>query len=61
MGVTPEFIRGAITDGVTNDKGARVLLAADSARINGRRMTRIGCREFVTFLTALGWPRIPTC
>jgi len=60
MGVTPAWVRGAITTGVTIANGKIVKLEAETPVINGRRMHRIHLDSFVTFLTAIGWKHLPS-
>ena len=50
MGVTTEFIRGAIDDGE---------LVAEDAMVNGRRMIRVYLDDFRAYLQKIGWKRIP--
>jgi hypothetical protein len=58
MGLTPEWVRGAIDEGVTV-AGATVKLKAESLHVNGRRIHRIHLDAFRAFLTAIGWQRLP--
>jgi hypothetical protein len=58
MGFTPEWIRCAIDAGVTVD-GRRVQLAAETLTIGSRRTHRIHVDQFVRFLDAIGWKRMP--
>lgn len=51
MGVTPEYIRGAIDEGQ---------LAAEAVTVNGRRLIRIHVDDFREYLQRIGWKRIPT-
>jgi hypothetical protein len=58
VGFTSEWIRKAIVDGV--DIGdRRVRLEAETVTVNGRRRHRIYRDRFRTFLTAIGWKRLP--
>lgn len=50
MGVGTDFIRGAIEDGQ---------LQAEDVRVNGKRLIRIHLVDFVTYLRAIGWKRLP--
>ena len=58
MGLTTEFIRGAIDEGVSVH-GHQVHLGAETVTLNRRRIHRIHLDDFVTFLQAIGWKRIP--
>jgi hypothetical protein len=58
LGVSPEWIRQAIDAGVEVARGRRVRLPAEA--IGGERRTlRIHYAQFVTFLHAIGWRRLP--
>lgn len=59
MGVTPAFIRKAITKGVLIDGGLTVKLEAESPLINGRHLHRIPEPKFAAFLEAIGWTHLP--
>lgn len=50
MGLSTEFIRGAIDDGA---------LEAEDVTINGKRVLRIHLDRFVAYLRAIGWKRLP--
>jgi excisionase family DNA binding protein len=50
MGLTTEFIRGAIEDGQ---------LEAEDVIINGRRVIRIHLDQFVAYLKSIKWKRLP--
>lgn len=50
MGLTTEFIRGAIDD---------QQLKAEDVTINGRRVLRVHLDDFVDYLLRLGWKRLP--
>jgi hypothetical protein len=50
MGVTTEYIRGAIVDGQ---------LEAEIVTVNGRRMIRVHVDQFREYLQRIGWKRIP--
>jgi hypothetical protein len=58
MGFCPEWIRAAITEGVTH-RGELVKLEAEALHLNGRTVYRIQLDGFVTFLRAIGWKRLP--
>lgn len=60
MGVTPSWIRSAITEGVPVG-GRLVKLEAEILAVSRRRrMIRIHLDRFVVFLIAIGWRRLPT-
>jgi hypothetical protein len=50
MGMTTEFIRGAVDDGQ---------LQAEDVTINGRRVIRIHLDDFIAYLKKIGWRRLP--
>lgn len=58
MGFTPEWIRGAIDEGV-HVGGRPVKLEAETLTLKGRRIHRIHLDAFVSFLRAIGWQRLP--
>lgn len=59
MGMTPEWIRQAILEGVPFH-GAVVKLQAERLPSSGRRhLYRIHVDAFRTFLTAIGWTHLP--
>lgn len=57
-GLTTEWVRAAITEGVVV-RGRLVKLEAETLTINGRRIHRIHGDRWVEFLIAIGWKRIP--
>lgn len=58
MGLSSEFIRQAIDDGVAV-QDTRVRLEAESLDLGSRRVHRIHLDAFITFLKAIGWKRLP--
>jgi hypothetical protein len=58
MGFTPAWIRAAIDEGVLVHRRL-VKLQAETLTLNGRRVHRIHLDDFITFLGAIGWKRIP--
>src|ERR1700738_4804365 len=58
MRFTTEWIRRAITEGVTV-RGVPILLDAETLSLNGRRTYRIHLDKFSEFLQALGWKHLP--
>ena len=50
IGVTTEFIRGAIADGE---------LAAEVVTSGGRRLIRVHVDHFHAYLRRIGWRRVP--
>jgi len=58
MGFSGDWIRAAIDDGV-EVHGTLVTLKAETMTINGRRQHRVHLDQFIVFLTAIGWKRIP--
>jgi len=50
MGVSTDFIRGAIDDGQ---------LEAEDVTVNGRRILRVHLEDFVRYLQAIDWKRLP--
>lgn len=59
LGFTAEWVRQAIDDGVDVD-GARVRLAATVHTVGGRRRVyRIAFDDYLAFLRAIGWSRLP--
>jgi len=59
MGFSPEWIRQAIEHGHSNQQGLTVRLEAETLTVNGRRLHRIHLDEFIRFLKAYGWKRVP--
>ena len=60
MGYSTEWIRRAIKTGVTAPDGTVVKLEAETVSLTGRRRVhRIYRDDFITFLIAIGWTRIP--
>jgi hypothetical protein len=61
MGCSTEWIRRAINTGVTAADGTTMVkLAAQTVSGTGRRRTyRIYRDDFIIFLTAIGWSRLP--
>jgi hypothetical protein len=60
MGYSTQWVRQAITRGVTAADGRTLKLAADAMSLTARRPTfRVYRDDFITFLTAIGWKRIP--
>jgi len=61
MGCSTEWIRRAINTGVTAADGATMVkLAAATVSSTGRRRTyRVYRQDFIAFLTAIGWSKIP--
>jgi excisionase family DNA binding protein len=56
LGVTTEWVRRAIADGVTAVQGHLVRLKADTTDVNGRRIvTRVYRDQFKEFLDVIGW------
>lgn len=59
MGVTPSWIRSAITEGVPV-RGGLVTLDAEVLVLSAhRRLYRVHLDQFIVFLRAIGWRRIP--
>jgi len=60
LGFSPEWVRHAIEEGhrVAGQPGV-VRLQAERLVVNDRRTYRIHLDQFVTFLEAIGWERIP--
>jgi len=58
MGRSTTWVRGAIDDGVWIP-GGLLRLKAETIVLNGRRTHRIHLDEFIEFLRAIGWKRIP--
>jgi len=58
MGRSTSWVRGAIDEGVWVP-GGLVRLKAESLTFNGRRTHRIHLDDFIAFLQAIGWRRIP--
>jgi hypothetical protein len=58
MGLTSEWIRAAIVEGVTM-RGVPVKLKAERLVLNGRTNYRIHLDDFRAFLQRIGWKRIP--
>jgi hypothetical protein len=60
MGYTTQFIRNAITRGVTAADGTTVKLEAETtARTARRKSYRVYRDNFTGFLIAIGWSHIP--
>jgi hypothetical protein len=60
MGCSTEWIRRAINTGVTAPDRSTVKLAAETLSGTGRRRThRVYRDDFIAFLTAIGWSKIP--
>ncbi len=58
MGLTPEWVRTAITRGVrVGDQ--TVFLESERLIINGRRLYRVHADHFASFLRAIGWQHLP--
>lgn len=57
MGLTPEWIRKAITEGVPV-RGITVKLEAEALPLK-RRLYRIHEHKFIEFLLAIGWKHLP--
>lgn len=55
---TPRWVRNAIARGVEVN-GAIVKLEAEILVLNGRTHHRIYEQDFITFLKAIGWKRLP--
>jgi hypothetical protein len=58
MGRSTSWVRGAIDEGVWVP-GGLVRLRAETMVFSGRRTHRIHLDEFIDFLGAIGWKRIP--
>ena len=58
MGVTTEYIRGAIDEGI-RVRGELVKLEAESFDSGSRRTLRVHLDKFVEFLERIGWRRLP--
>lgn len=59
MGLTTEWVRGAIDEGVPVAGGRVVKLEAETLTVNNRRTHRIYLDAFRAFLKAIGWRRLP--
>jgi hypothetical protein len=59
MGCSLEWVRHCINVGVTTPTGGTVKLAAAAVRTGRRRLYRVYRDQFMAFLIALRWPRIP--
>jgi hypothetical protein len=59
MGLTTEWVRGAIDEGLVVG-GVLVRLDAETLTVNGRRLHRVHLDRFRAFLKAIGWRRIPS-
>ena len=58
MGVSTQSVRDWIHHGYFTGTET-VKLQAEMLTVNGRRMHRIYLDSFITFLTAIGWQRVP--
>lgn len=59
MGLSPEWIRNAIDEGVLAH-GVRVKLEAETLDLSGHKRTfRIHEHQFTAFLQAIGWKHLP--
>lgn len=60
MGLSSDWIHRAIKIGVTAPSGRTVQLAAAKVSLTGGRWThRVYLTEFINFLAAISWPKIP--
>lgn len=60
MGLSSDWIHRAIKTGVTAPSGRLVQLSAETVSLTGRRRVhRVYLHDFVTFLGAIGWSKIP--
>lgn len=59
MGMEPAWIRAAIDEGV-RVRGKVIKLRAETVPVNGRRWSRVHLDQFIVFLHAIGWQRVPT-
>lgn len=58
MGMSPAWVRAAIEEGVTHRRRL-VKLRAERLGLNGRTIYRVHLDQFIVFLVAIGWRRVP--
>jgi hypothetical protein len=59
LGFSQQWIRVSIERGVRTAGGVMARLGAESLDVGGRRRYRIHFDQFVAFLQAIGWQRLP--